>query len=581
MNIVAELNRRGVVRAAAMYIAIAWGGTEILVFLLDALQGEHVSGPARKYLAILFIAGFPVAMYLSWTRDLGKRGRRFAAAGTMAAVLIAGLLWAIPEPPAAMDPAASQPADTDPRSIAVLPFVNMSSDEDNAYFSQGIAEEILNVLCRVPGLKVSSRTSSFHFAGRDVPLREIAASLAVRHVLEGSVRKSGDTVRITAQLIDAETDTHLWSRTYDRNVLDTFEVQAEIAGLIAEDLQVNLADAAPTRRPTGNAEAYDKYLRGWHFLRRGWAQDDYLRARDYVAAAVELDPAFAEAHALLSLIYVTLGNFRYLPPNDVFALADESASTALGLDDSLPDAHASMGWVALSYHFDWREAERHFRRAIELAPSSFVAYNGLSFSLQAGGKLDEALAVSTAAFELDPMTIWTRSALAEVYYKRHEFDLALEQTRALLEIQPDDALTMASAALIKGFQGRQADALELANEAHALGAGDPNLELFVASAYAMLGNEAAARQLLDGAIAQRAARFVSPGSIALVYARLGEHATAIDWLNRAVQEHDSFVFNLGYPDFDVLRHEPGFIDLCNKLQMPCASNWDAHASPMY
>ena len=199
-----------------MYVAIAWGGTEILVFLIDALQGEQATGPIRKYLAILFIAGFPVAMYLAWTRDLGLRARRVVAAGAMAAVLVALLIWLIPTPPTTPEVTESQFVDVNQKSIAVLPFVNMSGDEDNIYFSHGMSEELLNVLARIPGLKVSSRTSSFYFAARDVPLKEIAAKLAVRHILEGSVRRIGNKVRITAQLIDAKTDTHLWSETYDR-----------------------------------------------------------------------------------------------------------------------------------------------------------------------------------------------------------------------------------------------------------------------------------------------------------------------------------------------------------------------------
>jgi TolB-like protein len=573
MNIVAELNRRGVVRAAAMYVAIAWGGTEIIVFLLDALQGEHVSQPARKYLAILFIAGFPVAMYLSWTRDLGKRSRRFVAAGAMAVVLVALLTWISPDRTPTKAPALSQLADVDPRSIAVLPFVNMSSDEDNTYFSHGISEELLNVLARIPGLKVSSRTSSFHFAGQDVPIGEIAARLAVRHVLEGSVRRSGDTVRITAQLIDAETDTHLWSQTYDRELLDTFEVQGEIAARIANELQLNLARGALTRRPTDNAQAYDKYLRGWHFLRQGWAEDDYLRARDHLVESIELDPDFAKAHALLSIIYVSLGNFRYAPPTETFPLAYESATTALELDDSLPDAHAAMGWVRLSYHFDWRGAERHFRQALALASSSFVSYNGLSFALQAGNKLDEALAASQQAFELDPLTIWTRSALADVYYKRREYAAALDQALALLEMQPEDPLTLIWIGNIYAFMSADAEALEFAERADALAADDPNLIAYLAGLYARLNRSTESRQLLEHAIAGRDTSLVSSGFIALAYAHLGEHDSAIDWLYRAVQERDSALFNLGYPDFDALRDEPRFVALCDELQMPCAETW--------
>jgi TolB-like protein len=253
MAIIEELNRRGVIRAAALYVAIAWGGTEILVFLIDALQGEQFAEPVRKYLAILFIAGFPVAMYLAWTRDLGLRARRVVAAGAMAAVLVALLIWLVPEPEPEPSPvpgaAETGFADINPNSIAVLPFVNMSGEGDNTYFSQGISEELLNVLARIPGLKVSSRTSSFHFAGRDVSLREIASRLAVRHILEGSVRKSGNTVRITAQLIDASTDAHLWSDTYDREVLDTFAVQGEIAEEIVGQLQLTMAALLKANRP--------------------------------------------------------------------------------------------------------------------------------------------------------------------------------------------------------------------------------------------------------------------------------------------------------------------------------------------
>jgi TolB-like protein len=388
MDILEELTRRGVIRAAAMYVAIAWGGTEILVFLIDALQGEQAAGPVRKYLAILFIAGFPVAMYLAWTRDLGMRARRVVAAGAMAAVLVALLIWVIPNPSTTPDTAALQLVDVNPKSIAVLPFVNMSGDEDNTYFSHGMSEELLNVLARIPGLKVSSRTSSFHFAGREVPLTEIAAKLAVRHILEGSVRRIGNNVRITAQLIDAQTDKHLWSETYDREVLDTFAVQGEIAAEIVDELQLNLVDPILSARPTENEEAFDKYLRGWHFMRQGWGRDDFLAARKYFAEAVELDPEFAQAHALLSLTETSLGNFRHIAPKDVFPSAYESASAAVALDDSSPEAHIAIGWLALSYQFDWEEAVKEFRRAIELAPSNFIGYNGLSYALQAGGRLD-------------------------------------------------------------------------------------------------------------------------------------------------------------------------------------------------
>lgn len=573
MAIIKELNRRGVVRAAAMYVAIAWGGTEILVFLIDALQGEQASGPARKYLAILFIAGFPVAMYLAWSRDLGLRARRVVAAGSMAAVLVALLIWLIPGPPAAPDMAESQLVNIDPNSIAVLPFTNMSGDEDNIYFSHGISEELLNVLTRIPNLKVSSRTSSFHFAGRDIPLGEIATKLAVRHILEGSVRRSGNQVRITAQLIDAKTDTHLWSETYDREVLDIFAVQDEIATQIVDELQLSLPYSARPTRPTDNEEAYDKYLRGWHFMRQGWSRDNFLGARKYFAEAVELDPEFARAHAMLSLTETSLGNFRHLAPQDVFPTALESASTALALDETSPEAHIAMGWLVLSYQFDWEGAAKEFRRAIELAPGNFIGYNGLSFAMQAGGRLDEALEASKRVFELDPMMIWSRSGLAEVYVKRRDFEAAIYHVGAILEMQPEDPLTLAWLGMIHAANGSEIEALAYTRRAAEFIDGDPNLELWIAGLYAQLGNEAEARQLLDNVMAQTDPMFVSPGSIAVVYTHLGEYDLAIDWLNRGVEAYDSFIFNLGYPDFDPLRSEPRFVELCARLRMPCTDIW--------
>lgn len=571
MSVFEELNRRGVVRAAAMYVAIAFGGTEILVFLIEALQGEQAAGPARRYLAILFIAGFPVAMYLSWTRDIGLQARRILAAGTLAILLVAALIWIIPEPPGPSRESSLQALSADPKSIAVLPFVNMSGDEENTYFSHGISEELLNVLTRIPGLKVSSRTSSFHFAGRSVPVREIAARLAVRHILEGSVRKNGNNVRITAQLIDAETDAHLWSETYDREVLDTFAVQDDIATEIVDKLQLTLDGGIQTRRPTDNEQAYDRFLRGLHLLREGWSAGDFSTARDYFIEAIELDPNYAQAHALLATTYVSQGNFRHVAPKEVFPLGYQSATTALSIDNTLPDAHVAMGWLTLTYEYDWRRAEKAFRRAVEIAPSSYMGYIGLSFALQTGNRLDEALTVSRRAHELDPLTFWTRNSLVEVYYKRRDYDAAMEQSLAMLELQPDDPLMVAGIGLGYAQMGMSDEARQYADRATQLAAGDANLALYPATVYAMIGDEEQARGHLEQALAQRDSTFVSPGSIAVIYTHLGEHDTAIDWLYRAVDEYDSYAFNLGYPDFDALRSEPRFIELCEELRMPCAT----------
>jgi len=537
MSILEELNRRGVVRAAALYVAIAWGGTEILVFLIEALWGEGTAGPARKYLAILFIAGFPVAMYLSWTRDLGLQARRVVAAVSLAAVLLAALIWLIPEPSLKKDTPELQAIDADPRSIAVLPFVNMSGDEDNIYFSHGITEELLNVLARIPDLKVSSRTSSFHFAGTDIPIKTIAARLGVRHVLEGSVRRSNNLVRITAQLIDAKTDAHLWSETYDREILDMFAVQDEIAGEIANKLQLTMTESANTGRPTDSEEAYDNFLRGLHFLQEGWAT--FLKARDYFISAIEIDPEYAQAHALLALTYVSLGNFRVLAPAHVQQQAGNAATTAIELDNRLPEAWVAQGWIAMTYDFDWRSAEKNFRRVVELAPSSYMGYIGLSMALQMAGRYDEALAAARRAYQFDPLNYWTRNMLAEVIFKRREYGTAIEHAEVLLEMQPGDSLITGWIGWLYALNNMPGEALRYADEAIKLAGGDPNLELNAAVVYAMLGNVSEARDILTRAEARIDSQFISPGFIALVYTNLGESDQAFAWLERAVEVYDS------------------------------------------
>ena len=207
---------------------------------------------------------------------------------------------------------------------------------------------------------------------------------------------------------------------------------------------------------------------------------------------------------------------------------------------------------------------------MELAPSDLLGYQGLSFALQAGGRLDEALAASKRAFELDPLNIWPRSGLSEVYFKQHDYDASLEQALVLLEMQPDDPLILAWIGCIYAIIGMPAEARKYGRQAARFTGENPNLELYLAQMHARLGDEAEARELLEQALAQRDTMFVSPGSIAIVYTHLGEYEQAIDWLYRGLEEYDSYIFNLLYPDFDALRSHPRFIALCEQLRMPCA-----------
>jgi adenylate cyclase len=568
-----EIERRRVIRGAAAYVAIAWGGTEILSFLAEALLGTSVSGVVRTYLAIFFIAGFPVVLYLAWTRDLGLTGRRVIGASALGLLLVAGLLWLLPEPALeqqASDVSVTTPAiEMNPRSIAVLPFMDMSGDGEDQYFSHGISEEILNLLARVPGLKVSSRTSSFHFAGQDLPLATIASQLGVRHVLEGSVRRNGDRARITAQLIDASDDSQVWSEIYDREIHDVFAVQDEIAAAIADKLSVTFDRTARSRRPTDSEEAYDLFLRGWHFVRQGWSMDDLNKAKDHFLAAIERDPGYAQAHAMLAVTWMAMGNFRYVPAAEAMPQGYAHAMTALELDDRLPDAHYALGWNAISYDYDRLSAMNAFRRTIELAPSNYLGHLGLSWALQLSGRFDEALAEAERAHELDPLNLWTRSALQEVTYKRRDYEASIEQTKIILDMRPGDALNTGFLAELHARAGAADTALQTADAAMVLAAGDPNLELTTAVAYAVLGRTDQALAILRRAEALSGSSHVSPGAIAVVYASLGKNDEALAWLQRAVDAYDSYVFNLNDPAWDPIREDARFVALCKRLNMVC------------
>jgi len=456
------------------------------------------------------------------------------------------------------------------KSIAVLPFVNMSSDPEQEYFSDGISEELLNLLAKVPELRVISRSSAFSFKGKDISIPEIAKQLNVAYILEGSVRKSGEQVRITAQLIEARSDTHLWSETYDRRILNIFAVQDEIAGEIASKLQIALMGLSQQNAPTDNEEAYDNYLRGLHYLQEGWTAETFLKAVDYFEKAIEIDPGYAQAHALLALTYVSLGNFRHLPPADVLKRATNSAMTAIELDNQFPDAWIARGWLAVSYDFDWRSAKEYFRRNIELAPSSYMGYIGLSMALQMAGHYDEALAAAQKAHQLDPLNIWTRNVLGEVRSKRREYDETIRQALAIQEVLTDDPLVMAWLGWLYVLNNMPVEALHYADRALELATGDLNMELHAALVYAMLGKDSEANKILTRAIAEVDTQFISSGSIAVIYANLGDSEQAFAWLDRAVSDYDSFVFNLDYPIFDPIRSDLRFIELCTRLDMACA-----------
>jgi TolB-like protein/Tfp pilus assembly protein PilF len=343
------------------------------------------------------------------------------------------------------DRAAETPATTAARSIAVLPFSDLSPDGDQEYFSDGIAEEILNVLARIDGLRVVSRTSSFAFKDKDVSIPDIARQLNVDHVLEGSVRKAGNAVRVTAQLVDVRTDSHLWSETYDRELEDIFAIQDEISGQIVQALKIALgADEqeamAPPQKPTENLEAYEHYLRGRYFWQRRGA-DNLRHAIDLFERATALDPQFARAWSSLAAAHLTLPEYSGAKAAERHPLAVSTAHKALALDDSLAEAYAVLGVVALNDR-KWAEAEAYFLLATASEPKNSTAHIWYSDYLQALGRTRDALKETLIAYQLDPLHPATNIALARIYWGLEDTDNALKYGGAAWDLGISRGLTI-------------------------------------------------------------------------------------------------------------------------------------------
>jgi TolB-like protein/Flp pilus assembly protein TadD len=449
MSFLAEIKRRRVGKVAVAYGAVAWGVTESASVVLPALG---VPEWAMTFLVIFLLVGFPIAMVLAWVFDVSSTGiqrtepspdevavpqmqfRMRAAFGIAVMLAMAGLGYLLYERGLGRAEASGKHS-----SIAVLPFTNLSGDASKDYFSDGMSEELLNLLARVPGLQVAARTSAFAFKGRNVDIREVGRELGVETVLEGSVRQSGDQVRITAQLIDTETGFHLWSETYDRKLQDIFAVQDEIAQAIVEKLKIQLAPkeqelAQRAKAPTQNVEAYELYLQGRSIWKRR-GEDNLKRAIDMYQAAIARDPAFARAHAALASAYVVLPGYTKADDDEreFMGMAEQSARQALALDPNIGEAHAVLAQIN-SEKGNLLDAESGFFFAISLEPNEPTPHHWYSILLSKVGRLDAALEQARRAYELDPTAPVLASNLSGMYLTRGEDEQALRYSQLAREL---------------------------------------------------------------------------------------------------------------------------------------------------
>jgi TolB-like protein/Tfp pilus assembly protein PilF/class 3 adenylate cyclase len=448
------------------------------------------------------------------------------------------------------------------KSIAVLPFENLSRDPENAYFAEGMQDEILARLSKIADLKVISRTSTQKYKSAPDNLREIAKQLGVANIVEGSVQKVADQVRVDVQLINALNDTHLWGDIYDRKLTDIFRVENDIATTIAETLQAKLTGSekrAINARPTDNAVAYQDYLKGRYFWNKRTG-NDFKTAISYFERAVQEDPRFALAYAGLADTYVLLPAFTWAAPQDSMPKAKAAAQKALEFDDTLAEAHTPLAMVLRAYDFDYTQAIVEFKRAIDLNPNYAPAHYWFgAHVLSALGRFDEAIAEVRQAIELDPLSLVANVDLGATYIYARRFDDAIDVLHRAIELDDNFYYAHSELGIALECKGAIDEAIAEYEKARKLST-DPLLLGLLGHAYAVRGRQDDALGLLGQLKDESAHRYVPAFTVAITYLGLGDKDQALRWLEKGFSDRDGW--NIGLikvdPLLDSLRGDPRF-----------------------
>jgi len=564
MSFFAELKRRNVVRVGLAYAVFAW----VMLQIFDIL-GEILELPAwggRMILAVL-VVGFPLALIFAWVFEMTPEGIKLEkevdrsrsitaqtgrklniAIMALMAVALAWFAWdkfgggretltppahesaAAPARPAPPGSGPTPAAAVSAQSIAVLPFVDMSPGKDQEYLSDGIAEELLNLLVQVPDLQVAARTSSFSFKGTDARIADVARELHVANVLEGSVRKSGNRVRITAQLIQADSGFHLYSETFDRTLDDVFGIQDEISAAVVEALKIQLLGAAPKAVQVDPA-AYALYLQGRYFYARR-TQADWAKANKAYEDALQIDPDYAAAWAGLSRVYYAQAGQSYVDLHQGTAQARQAAQKALALEPTLAEGYVSLASIQMTYDWDWAGSEASLRRALELTPGLTDAIASLGILKRYLGDLDEAIELDRRAVALDPLSLPGHHALGLALIYAGRLDEADRVYQHLLSLNPEFSAANLARSRVRLLQGRPDEALAVAE----LETEPFWREFGMLSALYVLGRTDEADTRLAVFIEQN--QNDSAYQIAQLYGFRGDRDQVFEWLERAFRQRD-------------------------------------------
>jgi TolB-like protein/tetratricopeptide (TPR) repeat protein len=587
-NFFAELQRRHVYKVGAAYAVAGWLVVQIVTQVFPIFE---VSALAQRLIVLVIVAGFPITLILTWLFDITPKGivrtDDLPATGeshamqrervgmdrkmnyVLALLLVTAIGYFVLDRTVLRRDSAQ--ATSNAKSIAVLPLVNTSGDAANDYFSDGLSEELIAVLAKIPGLKIIGRSSSFLFKGKSDDSRTIGEKLGVTNLLEGSVRKQGDRVRIVAELINAADGRALWSETYDRELKDVFAVQSEIATAVTDQLKIKLlgtpakSDAAPSNN---NLAAYNALQQGTFYFRLS-TEEGTRKATEFYGEAIRLDPRYALAYAQLSAAWRQLAATWLVggaDANEGFAKARNAAQTALSLAPDLAAAHEALGFVLVTPDLDFAAAEAEFRKAEKLAPADAGPKFALSFLFAAQGRLAEAENIMRQTLPLDPLGVTRYLNLARILIAGGRYDEAEATLRKAIELQPAAARLHAYLTTLDIIRGNAAAALQ-----------DAQLEpkgfwqdYALALARQAQSDHAAADAALQTLIDNYAGG--GPFQIATVYGLRKEPDKMFDWLERAYTERDPGLTQLlGTPFIMNYRDDPRFAAFCQKLKVPVPS----------
>ena len=574
-----QLRQRKIVQWAIAYAAVAWLSLEVF-----DLVAEQFFWPVwiRQGATVLLLFGLVITIVLAWFH--GERGRqkpRWVELVLLTALLVlAGQsVWLLRD--------KHQPTDTETEgtvsvfrpeplpenSVAVLPCLNLSADEGQSYFADAMAAELITRLSAVSGLRIPSHTSSFSFKGKGLSVREIAASLRVRHVVECDVSGDETRVRVATRLVDTDSGYTLWSESYNRPRAKLFDVQQDVAQAVVKKLEISLGATERhlvNRRWTDSTEAYDEFLRAVRYQAGYPTADTISASREHLERATQLDPQFGRAYARLAINWVLSGNYGLANRNEAYGKVRYYAARAMDLDGELFEAYWALGWAELAGKFAWMDAELNFRKVIELAPSEWGGYHSLGYVLGVTGRIEEGLQAARMAIDVDPLSYFPRHGLEVLLTRQRRYEAVIPVIREQAEFSGWNPGKRASVAWYLAHQGLDEEArMQLSEIEFSDLQGNP-LQLYVGGVLALLGERDQALEIVKSWDREQSLSVDGfyVASLAYIYAVLGDQESAIQKLFESWERREMWLLFLDYEAFDGLRNDPRFERLIRELNLP-------------